>query len=124
MSQNSIPQIVSNLKMYLNFDSSDAPAIVTRLFQGTSQTFRYPTPKPGEDKIAVMKSLGSEKLAKEFGDYYDVLENQNNPQLMTAVFLLRRLFSSHTDIRQYMEFRTQLFIQRVNKIPPRYVLLF
>ena len=120
MSQNSIPQIVSNLKMYLNFDASDAQAIVTRLYQGSTQIFRFPTPKPGEDKVAVMKSLGSEKLAKEFGDCYDLLENQNNPQLMSAVFLLKRLFSSHTDIRLYMEFRTQLFIQRVNKIPPRY----
>lgn len=124
MSQNSIPQIVSNLKMFLNFDESDAQAIVTRLYQGTLQTFRYPIPKPGEDKIAVMKSLGSDKLAKEFGDYYDLLESQNNPQLMSAVFLLKRLFSSHLDISLYMEFRTQLFIQRVNKIPPRYDLLF
>ncbi|KAI6656503.1 Gamma-tubulin complex component 2 [Oopsacas minuta] len=119
--ESSIPQIVSNLRMFLNFDQSDAQSIMARLYQGTTQNHRYATPKMVEDKITVNKVLNSEKLGKDFEAYYDLLENQGNPDLLTAVLLLRKLLSTSKGVRQYLEARTEIFIQRVTKSSPRYI---
>ena len=110
--ETSIPQVVSNMRVFLNFDQSDASGIINRLQQGINQSYRFQNTRPSEDRVGVKKGVASDKIAREFETNYIILESHGNPDLNAAVCLLCKLLTTHKDVKRYLEARSDIFVRR------------
>ena len=114
-SKSSIPQIVSNMKMYLNFEQSDATGFINRLLQGITNAHKYPPIKPGDDRLSVSTAIANERMFSEVEAEYNVLTVQGNPDIYPAFCLLGKLLGSRREVLHYLEVRSEILYQRLNK---------
>ena len=110
--ETSLLQVVSNMRVFLNFDQSDASGIINRLQQGINQSHKFQSIRPSEAKIGVKKNVGTDRVARDFETHYAALEGHGNPDLTAAVYLLYKLLTTHKDVKKYLETRSEILSHR------------
>ena len=101
------------MRVFLNFEQSDASGIINRLQQGIYQAHKFQVIRPSEVKVGVKKGVASDRIAREFETNYATLESHGNPDLHAAVCLLSKLLTTHKDVKKYLEARSEIFINRI-----------